>query len=123
MSSQIKSPNDRKKYDLKERTAEFGAETIRFVKTLPENSINRPLISQIIRSATSVGANYMEADGASSKKDFMHKIALCKKESKESMHWFHMISVANQDRKDQSRILWQEAHELSLIFSAIIRKK
>ena len=64
----------------------------------------------------------MEADGAESKKDFKHKIGICKKESKESMHWAHMVAVANPDRADECRELWKETHELALIFSAIIRK-
>lgn len=83
MPNQIKNPND-KKYDLEERTAKFGENVIEFVKTLNRNEVNRPLISQVIRSSTSIGANYMEADGAESGKDFKHKIAICKKESKET---------------------------------------
>jgi len=110
------------KYDLIERTARFGEEVIEFVKTLPKNSINNPLISQVVRSGTSIGANYMEADGAESKKDFKHKIALCKKEAKETTHWFRMIAKANSDRKEKCRKLWKEAHELTLIFSSILKK-
>lgn len=94
-----------------------------FVSKLSSSPINRPLVSQVVRAATSVGANYMEADGAGSKKDFQHKIGLCKKESKESMHWLRMIAKANSDRVQECRKLWQEAHELALIFSAIYLKK
>jgi four helix bundle protein len=65
----------------------------------------------------------MEADCAESKKDFIHKIGICKKEVKETMHWLHMVAVANPDKKEDCRKLWQEAHELTLIFSAINRKK
>lgn len=75
----------------------------------------------MIRSATSIGANYCEADGAESKKDFKHKIAICKKETKEVKHWLRMISRANCDKKERTRILWKEAQELNLIFSKIIR--
>jgi four helix bundle protein len=78
---------DDTKYDLEERTAVFGERVIDFVKTLPLNTINKELIKQLIRAATSVGANYNEADGAESKKDFRHKIAICRKEAKESKHW------------------------------------
>lgn len=109
-----------KKYDLQERTATFGKNVIRFAQLLPKNEINRPLISQIVRSSTSIGANYMEADGAESKKDFKHKIALCKKEAKETMHWFQMLAAVNEQTKQECRVLWQEAHELTLIFSSII---
>lgn len=123
MSNQAQNPNDKKKYDLEERTALFGEAVIRFIKPLPETPTNRPLISQIVRSATSIGANYMEADGAESKKDFRHKVAICKKESKETMHWMRMMATANPDRKDECRKLWQEAHEFTLIFSSILRSK
>ena len=71
-----------KKYDLEERTAKFGEEIIRFLKTLPKNTITEPLIKQLIRSATSIGANYGEADDAESSSDFKHKIGICKKRSK-----------------------------------------
>lgn len=121
MSNQIINPN--KKYDLKERTSKFGEEIIKFAKSLPENVINKPLISQLIRSATSIGANYMEADGAESKKDFQHKIGICKKEAKETMHWLRMIAKADPTKKDECRKYWQESHELALIFASILRKK
>jgi four helix bundle protein len=120
MPNEIPNPNT-KKYDLEERTANFGEDVIRFAKTIPNTQINKSLISQVVRASTSIGANYMEADGAESKKDFNHKIALCKKESKESRHWLRMISTANENKKEECRKLWQEAQELSLIFSAIIR--
>jgi hypothetical protein len=73
--------DDGKVYDLEERTAQFGEDTIDFAKTLERDEIKHPLIGQGVRSSTSVGANYVEADGAESKRDFRHKIALCKKGS------------------------------------------
>ncbi len=108
-------------YDLEERSARFGEEVIRFVKTLPDSNINRPLVNQIIRSATSIGANYMEANQASSKKDFRNKIKICQKESNETKHWIRMVAVANPGASDKCRILWKEAHELTLIFAKISR--
>lgn len=122
MSNQIPNPND-EKYDLIERTAKFGEDTIEFATSLPDTPVSRPLISQFIRSGTSIGANYMEADTAESKKDFMHKIGLCRKEAKETMHWLRMIAKANPKRQDDCRKLWKEVHELVLIFSSILRKK
>lgn len=119
MLNQVQNQND-KIYDLEERTAKFGESVIMFVRNLEKNEVTKPLISQIIRSSTSIGANYMEADGAESGKDFKHKIALCKKEAKETKHWLRMISTAAPDSKDDCRKLWKEAHELTLIFSAII---
>jgi four helix bundle protein len=117
MSNQVQNQNDKKKYDLEERTALFGEAVIEFVKTLPRNPINNPLISQIVRSGTSIGANYAEADGAESKKDFRYKISICKKESKETKHWFRMIAKANPDKRSMCQKLWVEAQELTLIFS------
>jgi four helix bundle protein len=92
------------KYDLAERTAIFGEKIIDFTKSLPEDSVNKPLKSQIVRSGTSIGANYMEADAAESSLDFNHKIALCKKEAKETTYWFRIIAKSNPDKIDQCRI-------------------
>jgi hypothetical protein len=77
MSNKAQNTNDKKKYDLEERTAQFGEAIIELVKTFHQDSINSPLINQIVRAATSIGANYMEADGAESKKDFRYKISIC----------------------------------------------
>jgi four helix bundle protein len=123
MSNQAQSLNDKKRYDLEERTAKFGEAIIEFVKTLPRDPINGQLISQIVRAATSIGANYMEADGAESKKDFQHKISICKRESKETKHWLRMIVKANPDRRDECQKLSKESQELTLIFSAILLSK
>ena len=122
VTNQIRNSND-KSFDLEERTAIFGEDVIEFCKSIPFNDITRPLINQLIRSGTSVGANYMEANGADSKKDFKAKISICKKESKETMHWLRMFAKALPDKSDKSRLLWKEAHELSLIFGAINRKQ
>ena len=107
-------------YDLEGRTAKFGEDVIGFVKTLPQNIVTKPLVSQVTRSSTSIGANYCEADNAESKKDFKHKISLCKKESRETMHWLRMIAKALPNHKAGIKTLWQEAKELNLIFSKII---
>jgi len=112
--------NKTKNFDLEDRTARFGENIIIFCKNLHETNINRSLISQLIRSATSIGANYCEANGASSRKDFKNKIHICKKETIETKHWLRMISTSNPEVKDNLRILWKEAQELTLIFSKII---
>ena len=122
MPNEAKSSNE-KVFDLGERTGKFGEVIIEFAKTLERNEINRPLIGQLVDAGTSVGANYMEADGAESKKDFRHKIAICKKEAKETKHWLRMIRKANPHRAVECHKLWQEAHELTLIFSSIILSK
>ncbi|MFA6552160.1 MAG: four helix bundle protein [Candidatus Paceibacterota bacterium] len=125
MSNQAQNPNVKndKIYDLAERTALFGESIIEFMSCIPTTNINNPLINQLVRSSTSIGANYMEADGAESKKDFNHKIGICKKEAKETMHWIRMIAKANSGKTIECRKLWNEAHELTLIFSSIIRPK
>lgn len=110
-----------KVYDLEERTAKFGEEIIEFAKKLPKNIITIPIISQLIRSAMSVGANYTEADCAETKKDFEHKIGICKKESRETRHWLRMAARAVPQALNKSRKLWQEANELNLIFITIVR--
>ena len=111
--------NSGKIYNLEERTQKFGKDVIGFCRSIDKNEITRPLISQLIRSATSIGANYVEADGAESKKDFKHKIAICKKESKETKHWLKMMCAAATNKKAEADRLWQEAQELTLIFSKI----
>jgi len=107
-------------YDLEERTARFGEDIIDFIKALEKNEMNRPLVSQIIRSSTSVGANYMEANQAASKKDFKNKIKICQKEANETKHWLRMIARANANKKDLCKKLWSESHQLTLIFSKIV---
>ena len=118
-----KTPNPKSQpYDLEERTAKCGEAIIDFAKTLPRNEIMRPLISQLVRAGTSVGANYLEADAASTKKDFQYKISLCRKEAKETRHWLRMVAHAIPEKRDEARKLWQEAQELVFIFSAILKK-
>lgn len=80
------------------------------------------LAAQLIRSATSIGANYSEADDAESKKDFAHKLGICKKEARETKHWLRMVMVAYPASQAEAKALWQEAKELNLIFNAIIKK-
>ncbi len=111
--------DNNKKYDLEERTAVFGENVIDFARNIKLDEINKPLIRQIVRSSTSIGANYMEADGGVSKKDFRNKIGTYKKEAKETKHWFRMISKSNPEKIEECRALWKEAHELVLIFSKI----
>jgi len=123
MTNQTAITNDKikKKFDLEERTAKFGEDIIRFAKKIPENSVTKPLIIQLVKAGTSVGANYCEADDAESRKDFNHKIGICKKEAREAKYWLRMIVIAVPELKEEARRLWQEAKELNLIFNAIIR--
>lgn len=106
-------------YDLEERTAKFGESVIELCKKLKQDYISAPIINQLIRSSTSIGANYMEANGASSKKDFQNKIFICKKESHETKHWLRMLTKCFPERVTDTRILWKEVQELTLIFQKI----
>jgi four helix bundle protein len=111
-----------KQFDLEKRTARFGEAVIAFAKTVSVSPITAPLIPQLVRAATSVGANYVEADDADSKKDFRFKIGLCRREAKETKHWLRMLLAAEPRLRETARPLWQEAKELNLIFSAIRRR-
>jgi four helix bundle protein len=114
--------NAPKKYDLEERTAKFGEDVIVFCKKIPKSVITTPIINQLVRSGTSVGSNYCEADCAESRKDFEHKLGICKKEAKETKHWLRMIAKATTELKQEARIIWKESNELQLIFISIINK-
>jgi len=114
--------NENIKFDLEERTGKFGENIVLFCKKIPKSTITNPLINQCVKSGTSVGANYCEADCAESRKDFEHKLGICKKEAKETKHWLRMIAVANPESKDEAKKLWKESNELQLIFISIIKK-
>ena len=128
MTKEARSTNERrgrseKVYDLEERTAQFGKAIVRFAKRIPVTPATEPLISQLVRAGTSVGANYCEADDAGSRKEFRYRISVCKRESRESKHWLRMIAVAVPTLADEARMQWREAKELHLIFAAIYRGK
>lgn len=107
------------KYDLEERTALFGEQIISFCRLSKQDIVSKSLIIQIVRSTTSIGANYMEANGESSKKDFRNKIFICKKEAQETKHWLRMLSVCFPEKAVSLSDFWKEAQELTLIFQKI----
>jgi len=107
-------------YDLEERTAKFGVAIIRFCRKVPENAITRPLISQLVRSGTSIGANYAEANSASSRKDFRNKIFIAKKEAQETKHWLRMLAEYDAKISSEAQELRNEAQELTLIFGKVL---
>ena len=113
-------PNNQK-FDLENITTKYSIEIINFIKKLKNTIINRPIIDQLIRSATSIGANYCEANEAESKKDFQNKIRICKKEAKETMYWLKILSEIEKDKISEIKILYQETREFVLIFSAILK--
>jgi four helix bundle protein len=112
-----------KQYDLEERTFSFAKRNRTFVKKLPKTIGNIEDGKQLIRSSGSVGANYIEANEAESKKDFIHRAKICRKEAKESRYWLGLID-ANGDKEleKEKQELIQEATELMNIFGSIIRK-
>src|SRR3989339_1370411 len=111
--------NKNKDYNLEERTAKFGENIMKFCKSLKDNTETKPVKNQLIKSGTSVGANYCEANNASSKRDFRNKIFISKKEAQETKFWLRMSAAVVPEKTDEARILWQEAHELTLIFQKI----
>jgi len=110
-------------YDLEERTARFGEPIVEFAKTIPENPVINRIITQLVGAGTSIGPNYVEADDAVSKKEFLKNIGTCRKEARETKHFLRMAVRAVPELKPQARMLWLEAKELHLIFSKIWRNK
>src|SRR3989344_8356505 len=112
-------PNS-KQYDLEDRTLEFGKRIIRLTKALPKNTVNFKLIDQIVRSGTSMGANYREANETETKKDFRFRLRICRKEGKETVYWLNLIIEANPEFAERIKPLFEETIELVKIFAAII---
>ena len=108
-------------YDLEERTAKFAENIIGSVRSIEIGPVNRRIIDQLVGASGSIGANYCEATEAESKKDFIHKINIGKKEIKETKHWLRLLAKANPERKEELKVFWKETHELLLIFAKIVR--
>jgi four helix bundle protein len=111
-----------RQFNLEERTGRFGEAVIAFAKKIPVNLITTPMIPQLVRAAISVGANYLEADDADSKKDFRYRIGVARREARETKQHLRMVVAAEPQLREQARVLWQEAKELNLIFGAIRRR-
>jgi four helix bundle protein len=111
-----------KVFDLGESSTTFAESIVNFCCRFPRNPVLDPLVHQLVRSGTSIGANYSEANNASSRKDFSYKISLCRKEAAETMYWLRLVGKADREALPKARELWRETKELNLIFSAIFRK-
>lgn len=109
-------------FNLEERTLEFAKSVINLCKKIPHNSVNNELISQLVRAGGSVGANYREANDALSKKDFIYRIRISRKEAKESHYWLQLLKEANTDIADEIDRILSEAVELKKILSAIAER-
>ena len=117
----LKTQNSKIKiYDLEERTLNFSRRIIHLVNGLPKNSVNFALRDQVLRSGTSVGSNYREANETETKKDFLFRMRICRKEAKETVYWIQLIIDANQELKDRISPLYEEANELVKIIATII---
>lgn len=111
-----------KKYDFEERTFKFSKDIIHLCKQLNINRVNMRLSDQLIRSATSIGANYCEANETDSKKDFRNKIRIAKKEAKETIYWIRLILDSNSYLQKQIESLLDEANQLMKILASIYLK-
>ena len=106
-------------YDIRERTFQFAVRVLRAIRQLPGDQATRVVAYQLTKSATSIGANVEEADGAESRRDFVHKMSIARKEARESRYWLRIIRAAILDNKEFSA-LQQESDELVRILSTII---
>ena len=111
-----------KQYDLEERTLRFAKEIIEFVSVPPKTIANIEIMKQVVRSSSSVGANYIEANEALSKKDFTMRVKICRKEAKESRYWLSLIEVRGEDAEKRRQSLINEVTELMKIFGSIVEK-
>jgi four helix bundle protein len=111
-----------KRYDLEERTFRFARAIIDLTNALPKTLANVEIIKQVVRSSGSVGANYIEANEALSKKDFALRIKICRKEAKESQYWLKLIDTQGESQQKQRQELFGEATELMKIFGSIVEK-
>lgn len=116
--------SDKPIYDLEERTFQFAKNVRIWVKSLPKTISNIEDIKQLVRASGSVGANYIEANESISNKDFVFRIKICRKESKESGYWLRLILETNENIQEEKigKILLKESIELKKIFSSMIVK-
>ncbi len=118
-----KNAGARRQYDLEERTFEFARDVRAFLPRIPKTRANFRDGDQLIDSSGSVGANYIEANNGLSKKDFLYRIKVCRKEAKESRHWLRLLNTGkNESVEDDRNALVEEAMELVKIFHAIVMK-
>ena len=109
-------------YNLSERTLNFSKNIIQLCKKLPKNNINNPIVSQIVRSATSIGANYCEANDSLGKKDFIMRLRIARKEAKETSYWLEIILKLDRELKLEIEKSIKECIEIRNILSSIISK-
>jgi four helix bundle protein len=111
-----------KQYDLEDRTLKFAKNVVSFYKKLPKSVIDGDIARQLVRAATSVGANYIEANEALGKKDFSMRIKICRKEAKEGGYWLRLLEISDALLRQEQELLLKESMELTKIFSSILTK-
>ncbi len=114
--------NDKKPRDIRERSFTFAIRVLKMGKALSKNSINNILINQVVRSATSVGANIEEAQGAYTKSDFTHCMNIAKKEARETFYWLKLIKEMNPTIAKRLSLLLVENEEIIKILTTIVKK-
>ena len=122
LTTKTTGQDNTRQYDLEERTFNFAKKVRVFLKKIPKTIANIEDGKQLIRSSGSVAANYIEANEALSKKDFIHRIKICRKEAKESRLWLRLVEINKEETERTRQELMQEATELMNIFGAIIHK-
>jgi four helix bundle protein len=122
MTNEIKITNNqysKRKYDIEDRTLLFSKKCIDICKSILKDPINMEITGQLIRSSTSVGANYREANESITKKNFYHIIGICRREAKESKYWLELLRYANSNHADKITLVIDEAFQLTKIFASI----
>jgi four helix bundle protein len=117
-----KTSDTKRQYDLEDRTLAFTIKVRDYIKRLPKILTNIEIGKQLFRSAGSVGANYIEANEALSRKDFVMRIKICRKEAKESRYWLQLSEPGEIRNEDRKKSLIQESTELTKIFGSILEK-
>lgn len=114
--------SNKKHYDLEGRTFRFARSVIDFIDTLPKTIINTEIVKQVTRSSGSVGANYIEANEALSKKGYAFRVKICRKEAKETLYWLKLLNLKGESMSLKRQTLIDEGTELMKIFGSIIEK-
>jgi four helix bundle protein len=116
------SAKDKRRFDLEDRTFKFARLVIGFINGLPKTIVNTEIIKQVVRSSGSIGANYIEANEALSKKDYAFRVKICRKEAKETLYWLKLLDIKGEVLPQKQQALISEATELMKIFGSIIEK-
>ena len=114
--------DNRRRFDLEERTFRFAKSVIDFVDILPKTVINNEIIKQVVRSSGSVGANYIEANESISRKDYTFRVKVCRKEAKETIYWLRLLNIKREEFSRTQQDLIGEVTELMKIFGSIVEK-